>query len=69
MSKNYSTSKNLSAGKNSNYVIKDNDGNTSIIAFDSREEANNHINEMLSLGQDPLKITIDYDAMGKSLNQ
>jgi hypothetical protein len=58
----YKVEKSLKAGSNSSYIIKHND-NKSAIAFDSEENAVNHIQNRISLGQDPMSISVDYDKM------
>lgn len=64
---NYKVEKSLSAGKNSTYTIKGNDGKESGLGFGSKSEAQSHIDSRIALGQDPLSWSTDYDAMADAL--
>lgn len=65
MEKNYKAVKN--GCKANGVVIMDNKGNQSNISFSDSVEAEGYIKERLSLGQDPLTLATDYDAMAKHL--
>ena len=59
--------KSFSAGKNSSYSVRDNNGNKSAYGFDSKSDAQAHINERESIGQSPTSINTDYTAMAEYL--